>query len=173
MSKLMIRCCFLLLSIFASSFCLANTQSSMQGQLAPSFSLADLNSDVQVDLKNYRGKVVYVDFWASSCFACRKSFPFLNKLRHKYAPQGFEIVAVNTDLAKQDALNFLAKYPLNYPAVWDQHGTSFSAYQVRALPTGFLIDASGKIRLVHLGFSERHEAYLIAHVEKLLAEMIE
>ncbi|MBU2878918.1 MULTISPECIES: TlpA family protein disulfide reductase [Alteromonadaceae] len=169
----MIRCCLLLLTVFASSMCLANTQSSMQDQLAPELVLANLNNTAEIDLEHYKGKVVYVDFWASSCFACRLSFPFLNKLQAKYAQQGFEIVAVNTDASKQDALDFLAKYPLNYPVAWDPEGTSADAYQVRALPTGFLIDASGKVRLVHLGFSVRHEAYLTAHVEKLLAEMIE
>ncbi|MEP4889438.1 MAG: TlpA disulfide reductase family protein [Aliiglaciecola sp.] len=169
----MIRCCLLLLTVFASSLCLANTQSSMQGQLAPELALADLNRDAKIELQNFQGKVVYVDFWASSCFACRLSFPFLNKLRSQYAEQGFEIVAVNTDSSKQDALDFLAKYPLDYPVAWDPTGSSSKDYQVRALPTGFLIDATGKIRLVHLGFSVRHEAYLIAHVEKLLAEMIE
>ncbi|WJG09604.1 TlpA disulfide reductase family protein [Aliiglaciecola sp. LCG003] len=169
----MLRYCLLICCIFAVMSAAANLRSDINNTAAPVFDLADLNSEASINLQDYRGKVVYVDFWASSCFACRLSFPFLNKLQAEYAEQGFEIVAVNTDSVKQDALSFLEKYPLNYAVGWDQSGRWAKEYQVNALPTGFLLDETGKIRLVHLGFSPRHEAFLIAHVEKLLAEKIE
>lgn len=172
----MFRGSLIIIGFFITSWAFANGHRSIPVDLrntaAPEFVLADLTGHNSIDLKDYLGKVVYVDFWASSCFACRLSFPFLNKLKATYGAQGFDIIAVNIDKQKQDALDFLAKYPLDYAVAWDPSGQLANDYHVQALPTGFMLDTQGQIRLVHLGFSSRHEGFLIAHVEKLLAEQL-
>ena len=80
-----------------------------KGQPAPDFSLAGAKG--QVTLSDYKGKVVYVDFWASWCAPCRLSFPFLNEMLAKYESQGLRIVGINVDKKAADAAKFLQKVP--------------------------------------------------------------
>jgi cytochrome c biogenesis protein CcmG/thiol:disulfide interchange protein DsbE len=137
---------------------------------APLFSLNGVNGETKIALASYQGKVVYVDFWASWCVPCRLSFPFLSTLREQYASQGFEIIAVNLDENPQAALEFLQRYPVSYPVAIGFATTTPTDYQVSAMPSAFLIDAKGILRLKHMGFSAKHQGFLQAVVEKLLAE---
>jgi cytochrome c biogenesis protein CcmG/thiol:disulfide interchange protein DsbE len=138
--------------------------------LAPLFSLDSVNSDNKIALASYQGKVVYLDFWASWCVACRLSFPYLSTLREQYAEQGFEVIAVNLDEDPQAAQKFLQRYPVAYPVAIGFATSTPIDYQVSAMPSAFLIDAKGVIRLKHLGFAIKHQDFLDAIVQKLLAE---
>ena len=77
------------------------------GQPAPQFTLPTLLQDKPTPLKQFAGKVVYLDFWASWCAPCRTSFPLLNQLHEKLKAQGFEVVAINLDEDKANAEKFL------------------------------------------------------------------
>ena len=82
-----------------------------------------LQADVGTfDLKNYQGKVVYLDFWASWCVPCRKSFPWLNQLRNRYSEKQLVIVAVNLDKEAALAADFLKQYPANFDIFYDPEG---------------------------------------------------
>ena len=137
---------------------------------APLFTLNDINTDNKIELASYQGKVVYVDFWASWCVPCRLSFPFLSALRAQYADQGFEVIAVNLDEDPLAAKAFLQRFPVEYPVAKGFATTTPADYQVEAMPTAYLIDAKGVVRLKHLGFSSKHQEFLEAVVQKLLAE---
>src|SRR5687767_7146528 len=82
------------------------------GEQAPSFTLPKLNEEASagaVNLADFRGKVVYVDFWASWCAPCQVSIPLLSELRNSYAEEGldFEVVAINVDSDPADGTDFL------------------------------------------------------------------
>ncbi|ASP39419.1 redoxin [Bacterioplanes sanyensis] len=121
-------------------------------QAAPDFTLPNLNGDGQVSLQQYRGKVVYVDFWASWCGPCRKSLPLLNELRNELQAQGFEVLAINLDDDAGDGLRFLERYPVDYPTLHDNNGDTPQRYGVRGMPTSYLIDRQGQLVAVHEGF---------------------
>ena len=84
------------------------------GQPAPAFALPNAKGDTFV-LERMRGKVVYVDFWASWCGPCRRSFPWMNEMQQKYGEQGLVIVGVNVDKKRSDADRFLAQLPATFP----------------------------------------------------------
>jgi thiol-disulfide isomerase/thioredoxin len=137
---------------------------------APLFTLSSVSGKSKIDLASYQGKVVYVDFWASWCVPCRLSFPFLSRLRKQYADQGFEVIAVNLDEDPQAAQAFLQDFPVGYPVAMGFATTTPTDFHVTAMPSAFLIDANGILRLKHLGFSVKHQDFLQAWIEKILAE---
>jgi len=123
-----------------------------------------------LDLKQYLGKVIYLDFWATWCPPCKKSMPFLNALRNELLEQGFEIIAINVDEDSEDALNFLKQYPVDYLTAMDPSGLCPQQYNVMAMPSAYIIDRQGVIRNIHLGFRERDEKGIRQQVLELLAE---
>jgi thiol-disulfide isomerase/thioredoxin len=145
-----------------------------RGQVAPAIDLPLFStqgeSGASMSLAELRGKVVYLDFWASWCPPCRMSFPQLEQLRVELAPRGFEVLAVNVDEFEADALKFLEEIPVSYPVVHDAAGLSPQAYGILGMPTGYLIDREGVIRLVHQGFRRNDGAKLKVEIIKLLGE---
>lgn len=121
-------------------------------------------------LKSLNGKVVLVDFWASWCGPCLQSFPWMNKLQQKHAGEGLVIVAVNLDQDRALADAFLRKVPANFRVEFDQPGKIARQFAVQAMPTSFLIDRSGKVRIRHAGFKDKHRAEREQQIEHLLKE---
>lgn len=135
---------------------------------APNCALNTINSKQALHLSDYRGKVVYVDFWASWCGSCAKSFPFLNELHQQLHARGVEIIGVNLDETPADADAFLAKYPANFTIATDNNQQCAQDFAVQAMPSSYIIDQKGQIHHVHLGFKEGEAGELQALVEKLL-----
>ncbi len=121
-------------------------------------------------LKKYLGKVIYLDFWASWCPPCKKSMPFLNALRNKLHDQGFEIIAINVDEDPEDARKLLEQFPVDYVIAMDPHGVCPKKYDVKAMPSAYLIDKQGKVRKIHLGFRSSDEHEIRSFVTQLLNE---
>lgn len=136
---------------------------------APDFDRVPLQGGQPIALEDYRGRVVLVDFWASWCGPCRKSMPFLNKLRERYYPSGFEILAVNMDAYVDEALRFLKRYPVKYPVLRDT-GSLPELYGVQVMPTSYLIDRKGIVRHIHYGFRAGDEVDITRAVARLLEE---
>jgi len=122
----------------------------------------------KAEIDSYKGKLIYLDFWASWCGPCRKSLPILNEIRSQYASQGFEVIAINVDENLNDALKFLDKYPVDYPILLDPTGKSPQAYKVKGMPTAYLIDEKGTIIYKHIGFKTKDRK----KIEQLINEHI-
>lgn len=122
-----------------------------------------------VAIDNYRGKLIYLDFWASWCGPCRKSLPILNEIRSQYSSQGFEVIAVNVDEKLADALKFLEKYPVDYPILLDPKGSMPQAYKIPGMPTAYLIDEQGTIIYKHVGFKTKDRKKIETLISKHLA----
>jgi len=160
---------FLLLALAASVLVLpAPAQAVEAGASAPNFLLPTAKGE-PLALDKLRGKVVYVDFWASWCGPCRRSFPWMNEMQQKYGAKGFTVVAINVDKKRADAEKFLAQIPANFPVVYDEAGTTPAAYAVKGMPSSYLIDPSGKISYVERGFVDENKAPLEDRVKALLA----
>jgi cytochrome c biogenesis protein CcmG/thiol:disulfide interchange protein DsbE len=123
------------------------------GQRAPDFSLPDAGNTTTT-LTSMRGHVVVVDFWASWCGPCLRSLPWLDAMRDRYAAQGLTVIAINLDQKRSDADRFLARVPLKLPLAFDPSGSTAKNYEVKAMPTSFLIARDGTIRAIHPGFRD-------------------
>ncbi|MEX2365273.1 MAG: TlpA disulfide reductase family protein [Pseudohongiellaceae bacterium] len=147
--------------------------SAQVGEPAPDFALPGLYSSASSTLGDYRGKIIYLDFWASWCPPCLVSIPLLNELRNKYAARGadFEIVAVNVDTDPEDGRDFLLDNPVDYVVLSDPEGTVPGQYEIRGMPSSFLIDSEGRIRLAHEGFKRSDIEMIEARLVELLEEM--
>lgn len=120
------------------------------------------------DLADHQGKVVVVDFWASWCVPCRRSFPWLNNMRAKYADQGLVIIGVNVDASREDATAFLDKYPADFLIHFDNEGSLAKEYGIEAMPSSFVIGRDGQVVARHLGFKvKRQDEYEAILVEAL------
>jgi cytochrome c biogenesis protein CcmG/thiol:disulfide interchange protein DsbE len=113
------------------------------------------------------GRVVWVDFWASWCSPCRRSFPWMNAMHEKYADQGLQIIAVNVDSERAAADAFLAELPAQFAVRFDPDGQLARHFDVKAMPSSYLIDAgSGQILATHFGFkfsnADAYEAAIVA-----------
>ena len=140
------------------------------GEAAPEVTLPQLPGEDAVSLSSLRGKVVYLDFWASWCGPCRVSFPQLEALRAELGGQGFEVYAINVDEVEDDALRFLAELPVNYLVVRDGSGATPQAWGILGMPTGYLIDRQGVVRKVHQGYKKSDGERLRAEIVELLGE---
>jgi thiol-disulfide isomerase/thioredoxin len=160
------RVIFLVLALLLSS----GVPAAGQGQPAPLFRADPLQGKEVIELERYRGKVVFLDFWASWCAPCRQSLPALERMRQEHAAAGFEVIAVNLDEVPQDGLDFLEKYPVTYPTVRDPQGKLARLYDVRTMPMSYLIDRKGVVRHVHQGFNKKDLPRLRAAVAKLVGE---
>lgn len=138
------------------------------GQPAPLFELAGPKGPVS--LHKLKGKVVYLDFWASWCGPCRQSFPWMNEMQAKYGPRGLQIVGVNLDATTGDAEKFLAQVPAAFPVGYDAKGDSARRYEIKGMPSSVLVGADGKVIKVHAGFrAEERKALEDAIVAALTA----
>lgn len=147
----------------ASSLCAASIK---VGDAFPEIAAFKLEGTLPARLK---GQVVLVDFWASWCVPCKKSFPALNELHQRYGGKGFVIVAVNVDEQAASMKQFLKSIPAGFAVVRDVEQKLVAAVEVESMPTSFLLDANGRVRFVHVGYSgdETKEAY-VHEIEELL-----
>ncbi len=118
---------------------------------APQFSLKD-SAGKTVSLKQYRGKVVFVDFWASWCTPCKQSFPFMNELHERYDKKGLKIIGINLDTEKKDADRFLKQVKADFTIAFDPSGKTAEQYDLQVMPSSYLIDRNGRLVYLHRGF---------------------
>ena len=128
------------------------------------------NGEGTVSNTSFLGRVTYLDFWASWCGPCRLSLPALNRLNRDFSPDDFAVVAISVDYVAEDALDFLSRYPVDYPIAIDKTGDSGRAFAVSGMPSGYLIGRDGLIREVHVGFRKGDEEELRAQIAALIAE---
>ena len=138
------------------------------GQSSPNCKLSTLDGGVAKDIQQFKGKVVYVDFWASWCGPCAQSFPFMNQLHGELQSKGLEIVGVNLDEEPADAKAFLAKTPAKFTILADASGQCPQDFGVKAMPSSYLIDRQGVVRHVHLGFKPSEAPQLREQIEAML-----
>jgi thiol-disulfide isomerase/thioredoxin len=120
-------------------------------------------------LPRLKGKVVYLDFWASWCGPCKASFPVLNNWQQQFAANGFTVLGVSVDEKASEMGQFLKSMPASFPVVRDATQKLVANADVKTMPTSFLIDRKGTIRHVHQGFRRQDEETLTRQISVLLA----
>ena len=111
---------------------------------APDFTLATADGK-KISLKDFRGKVVFLNFWATWCEFCREEMPAMDRLYREFKGKGFEIVAVNVKDKRPDALAFVKQLKLSYPILMDTEGEVGLLYGAFGMPASYLIDRNGEV----------------------------
>lgn len=138
---------------------------------APDFKLPVIaNGEGSLVMEDLEGSVVYLDFWASWCGPCRLSLPALDAIYQELQDQGLVVAAITVDAVEEDALDFLERYPVSYPIAFDNSGDVPTAFAVNGMPSGYLIDRSGNVRAVHVGFKRGDEVALRDEIIAMLEE---
>lgn len=138
------------------------------GAAAPNLSLKTLDN-ASVKISDLKGDVVYVDFWATWCPPCRKSFPWMEEMHQKYKDLGFKVVAVSLDTKRAVIDQFLEKMTTHFTIAHDPSGESANAFKVKGMPSSYLIDRKGNIHLTHMGFKSSDKSKLESEIKSLLA----
>jgi thiol-disulfide isomerase/thioredoxin len=120
------------------------------------------------ELEDYAGKVVYVDFWASWCAPCKKSFPWMQSMYDEYADQGLVIIAVNLDDDRRKAERFLAGADPSFLVRYDDGAGLAKHFELQAMPTSLVFDRRGRLVSRHEGFENGDRAQLRAEIEGLI-----
>ncbi len=157
-----------ILTLVTLLFCSAATTALSEGDTAPSFSLPILGEQQIVSLSELRGKIVYLDFWASWCGPCRISLPQMVVLQEELGSDQFEVIAINLDEDQEQGSRFLKRYPVNYTVLTDPEGKVAEIYQLPGMPSSFVIDQAGIISLAHTGFRRGDMSIIRNHIEVLL-----
>ncbi|MGA3134180.1 MAG: TlpA disulfide reductase family protein [Terracidiphilus sp.] len=143
--------------------------SPLNGKTAPAFALNDPSGN-KVSLASYRGKAVMINFWATWCGPCRIETPWIVELRQKYAAQGFEVLAVDTegdDLKNDDkagwakataaARKFIAQEEIPYPVLLDGDSIDREYGGLDNLPTSFFVDRKGVVVAAQVGLTSEQD----------------
>jgi thiol-disulfide isomerase/thioredoxin len=139
-----------------------------EGDRAPDFQARSISGDAQVVLHEMRGKVVLVDFWASWCAPCNAAMPQLEKLSKEFPADRFVVLGVNVDKKLDDARRALERRPVTYANASDPTGMLPKRFGLETMPTSYLIDQDGVVRLVHRGFRNGDMDTLREQIQKLL-----
>ncbi|WP_448567885.1 TlpA family protein disulfide reductase [Thalassotalea ganghwensis] len=131
---------------------------------------ADTLDDFQQLMAEQQGKVVYLDFWASWCVPCRRSFPWMNEMQSQYQGKGFVVISVNVDAEKRYAEQFLEEVPASFEIFYDPNGEVAKAFKLKGMPSSFIFNKDGKLVSSHVGFNEEKKQRYQQEIEQLLKQ---
>ncbi|MDB5971840.1 MAG: TlpA family protein disulfide reductase [Hydrocarboniphaga sp.] len=144
------------------------------GDQAPEAAGIVLQGPAGTKLTQLRGKVVLVDFWASYCGPCLESMPELNRMRDELFREGygqdFEILSVATDNEVAKSRRFLERVKVDFPVVADQIGISVQTYKLWRLPSAYLVDRNGRVRMIYAGYGSGYTAEVKERILALLTQ---
>ena len=165
---------FVVIGINIWSFLLAPEPAvhPLTGTVAPDFNLplASSHEDRLSSLRQHRGKVVLLDFWATFCKPCKKQMPILEELKKEFPDDHFSIISINTDdprTPKRSATvaRFLQQGGYTFPVVLGS-GQTLADYKIRRIPTLVIVDQAGVIANTHTGLTSKGE--LLDAIQQLL-----
>jgi thiol-disulfide isomerase/thioredoxin len=124
------------------------------------------NDKLEALLAQHKGSVIYLDFWASWCGPCQKSFPWMNNMVTKYQDKGLVVLSVNVDAQPELAAKFLIDNPVNFPVVYDSAAIIADKYKLKGMPSSYVFGRDGTLKTTHVGFitsqKPRYESQLVA-----------
>jgi peroxiredoxin len=134
---------------------------------APDFTLPTTDGQ-QVSLQQYRGKVVFLNFWATWCIPCREEMPALERLHQTYQTQDLAIISIDLKESADQVKVFFQKHSLSFPALLDQDGSVFRDYLVAGMPTTYLIGRDGTMLARGVGGRDWTRAEALQLIQELI-----
>jgi thiol-disulfide isomerase/thioredoxin len=129
-----------------------------------------LPDGTKVTLSQLKGRVVFLNFWATWCGPCRSEMPSMEAVYQRLKNKGFEVLAVNLGESKDKVSGFMNEYKLNFPSVLDERQVTGSQYNIRAIPTTYIIDRRGLIIARLVGSINWNTPKIIAAIEAVLQD---
>jgi len=134
-------------------FLLASATAVSAGTKVPEFSFSSVTDNKTIDIKDYRGKVVLINFWATWCGPCVKEIPSLIELQKQFGPQGFSVIGISVDQGSTSGVRkAVTKMGVNYPIVIGNSKVSRQFGGVFGVPTSFLVDRAGNVLKKYPGY---------------------
>lgn len=152
-----------------TAYLLMSTGHASTKDVTPDFTLPTLTGGT-VTLSAHKGEVVYVDFWATWCPPCRKSFPWMEQIYRKYKDAGLTIIAVSIDGKQESIEAFLRSNPVSFIIAHDKGGKTGDKFGLQGMPTSYLIGRDGSLHYTHAGFRESDKDILETRIKALLAQ---
>jgi peroxiredoxin len=147
--------------------------SALVGKPAPEFTADSVTGEGPATLKDAKGSVVILDFWATFCGPCKKSFPKYQALVEQFGGK-VNVLAVSVDepdsVTKDQIVEFAKATGVKFPVVWDKEQRAVKLYSPPTMPTSFVIDKEGVVRHVHSGYKDGEEDKITEEVKALLGE---
>ncbi|GHE77264.1 TlpA disulfide reductase family protein [Thalassotalea profundi] len=112
-------------------------------------------AEFESKLSRYQGDIVYIDFWASWCGPCIKSFPWMNEMQSRYEHKGLKIISINLDSDFSLARKFLSSNPATFDVIYDPEGVLAKKYHLKGMPSSFILDRKSNVISAHVGFTEQ------------------
>lgn len=149
---------------------IATQSASGTGAPAPDFQLAARGGSA-VNLSQFKGQVVMINFWATWCAPCRQEMPLLESIHKKYKPMGFTMLGVNVEPDSQAAEQWLSKQPpVSFPILFDTDSKVSKLYKVTGMPNSVIIDRKGNVRVLHRGYKPGDENEYLNQIRALVRE---
>jgi thiol-disulfide isomerase/thioredoxin len=153
----------------AAAFVLPVFAASSSGP-APAFQLSGRNGKA-IDLSQFKGQVVMINFWATWCGPCRQEMPLLEDIYKKYKPMGFTMLGVNVEPDAKAAEAWLAQQkPVSFPIAFDTDSKVSKLYKVAGMPSTVFVDRKGNIRIMHKGYKPGDENLYLTQIRSMLKE---
>ncbi len=134
----------------------ASEEGTQIGNRAPDFELQDLDGQ-SISLSSLRGSPVMLNFWASWCPPCRYEMPFIQEVYDEWSDKGLMVLAINLEESASTAKQFMQAEGLSFPVLLDTRSIVAGKYNIRAIPTTFLIDKDGIIQGIKIGAFQSKE----------------
>jgi thiol-disulfide isomerase/thioredoxin len=122
------------------------------GQPAPDFALCDRIGAFAMKLSAMKGKVVWLNFWATWCVPCKRELPDIQALYDEFSADGLEVLVINYRESESTALGFLPQLDVSLPSVIDRSGSVYDQYRLTGLPDSFFVARDGTIATVYYGY---------------------
>src|SRR5262245_31610857 len=136
---------------------------------APDFSLPS-NLGKTVNLSQFKGQVVMINFWATWCGPCRQEMPLLESIYKKYNKMGFTLLGVNVEPDAKPAEDYLKAIPVSFPILFDTKSEVSKMYEVSGMPSTVIVDRKGNVRVIHHGYKPGDENEYQDSIRKLVRE---
>ena len=154
----------LVLSGLIMSSC--STQDTERDNLAPEFQLNDLEGKL-VFLRNFRGKAVMLNFWATRCGSCVYEMPYLQQVYEEWSTKGLVLLAINIGESSSQVKKFLQRYNLSLPVLLDTNQEVARKYNIQYIPTTFFIDKHGLVQATKIG-AFRNKKAIEDYINKIM-----
>ncbi|HSB52656.1 MAG TPA: TlpA disulfide reductase family protein [Dissulfurispiraceae bacterium] len=139
----------------------------LSGQAAPDFALQDLEGNT-VSLSSFKGKVVFLNFWATWCPPCKDELPSIEKLHNLMKQKGLVVLAVSIDKSPEKVRDFLKQHPVSFRVLMDKNASASRSFKVFSLPMTFIIDKRGVLIEKHFGEKDWSKPDAVRSIEALL-----
>jgi peroxiredoxin len=136
---------------------------------APDFTL-NAQSGKPVELTQFKGQVVMLNFWASWCGPCRHEMPLLDSIYKKYGKLGFTMIGVNVEPDSKAANDWLKQTPVTFPILYDTDSKVSKLYGVSGMPSTVIVDRKGTVRMIHRGYKPGDEEEYLSSIRSLMRE---